>query len=377
MAGARTLLRRVGSRLRRELAGRDSAVGDRSRSEKNDPDGSPSASVQTRRVEVPKTPSVQGFPIFFLLGFAKSGTSWLTRTLNSHPEILCRGEGIFLGRGEDLGRRRGLITPTSLYGALADSEDLRGWFEGSIWTRDDDADRHLNNLTRMAIRYVLEEKLAASGKQIVGDKTPFVTEDCLEEIKLLMPEAKVIHIVRDGRDIAVSAMHHVWNNAMDAGGHLTIKPEELAKRDAYRKDPEAFLASGESIFDEDRLRAGFAKSWSGMTAKAVETGPRLLEDNYAEVRYEDLLERPVEEVRRLLDFLGAEADEETAKQCVDATSFERMSKRKRGEEDSSSFFRKGVAGDWKNVFTEQDKIIFKEVTGDLLIKLGYENDENW
>lgn len=375
MAGARTLLRRVGSRLRRELAGRRGT--EVRKDSRKPPDGSPSASVQTRRVEVPKTPSVQGFPIFFLLGFAKSGTSWLTRTLNSHPEILCRGEGIFFGRGEDLGRRRGLITPTSLYGALADSKELRGWFEGSIWTRDDDADRHLNNLTRMAIRYVLEEKLAASGKQIVGDKTPFVTEDCLEEIKLLMPEAKVIHIVRDGRDIAVSAMHHVWNNAMDAGGHLTIKPEELAKRDAYRKDPEAFLASGESIFDEDRLRTGFAKSWSSMTAKAVETGPRLLGGNYAEVRYEDLLERPVEEVRRLLNFLGAEADEQTAKQCVEATSFERMSKRKRGEEDSSSFFRKGVAGDWKNVFTEQDKIIFKEVTGDLLIKLAYENDENW
>lgn len=374
MAGAKTFLLRARARLLRELDARRSA-GERSRLG----DSAESLGLQPAREGTTSglKGSYRGMPVFFLLGFAKSGTSWLTRTLNSHPEILCRGEGIFFGRGEDLGLRRGLITPTSLYGTLADSKELRGWFEGSIWTRQDDPDRHLNNLARMAIRYVLGEKLAASGKRIVGDKTPFVTEDCLEEIDLLMPEAKVIHIVRDGRDIAVSAMHHVWNNAVDAGGHLTIKPEELAKRDAYRKDPEAFLASGESIFDEDRLRAGFAKSWSDMTGKAVDTGPRLLKDRYIEVRYEDLLERPVDEIRRLLGFLGAESGEETAKRCVEAASFERMSKRKRGEEDSSSFFRKGVAGDWKNVFTERDKKVFKEATGDLLVKLGYEEDDTW
>jgi hypothetical protein len=115
------------------------------------------------------------FPVFFIVGFAKSGTSWVARILDAHPEILCKGEGIFFGRGADLGKRRGLLTPTSLYGALADSEYLQAWVERSIWTRGDDVDRHLTNLTRMAIGYFLREKLVASGKRIVGDKTPFVT----------------------------------------------------------------------------------------------------------------------------------------------------------------------------------------------------------
>ena len=317
------------------------------------------------------------FPVFFIVGFAKSGTSWLTRILDAHPEILCRGEGIFFGRGTDLGARRGLLTPTSLYGALADSEYLRAWVEGSIWTRGDDVDRHLTNLTRIAIEYFLGEKLSVSGKRIVGDKTPFVTEDSLEEIKLILPQAKVIHIVRDGRDIAVSAMHHIWNHAVDAGGHLDMKPEEIAKRDRYRKDPQAFLDSGESIFDEDRLRKGFAEGWRNMTAKAVDEGPALLGENYTVVRYEDLLERPVREVGRLLRFLDADDSDETVERCVEATSFERMAKRKRGEEDSSSFFRKGVAGDWRSVFTGRDREIFKEVAGDLLIKLGYEKVCEW
>src|ERR671910_2869339 len=34
-------------------------------------------------------------PVFFVTGVGKSGTSWLMRTLDSHPEILCKGEGRF------------------------------------------------------------------------------------------------------------------------------------------------------------------------------------------------------------------------------------------------------------------------------------------
>lgn len=316
------------------------------------------------------------FPVFFIVGWAKSGTSWLMRMLNSHPEILCRGEGRFFGRGADLGERRGLVTPTSLYGAFADSDYLRTWVERSVWARGDDVDRHLNDLTRKAIKHFLGEKLAASGKQIVGDKTPFVTEECLEEIKLLMPEAKVIHIIRDGRDIAVSSMHHMWNNAKDVGGHLSLEPEALAKRDAYRKNPDAFLASGKSIFHGEYLR-GVAESWRSMTGKAVRTGPALLGENYTEARYEDLLERPLEEIMRLLQFLGTQTSEELVQRSVEMSSFKRVAQREKGEENSSSFFRKGVAGDWRNVFTEEDKRIFKETAGDLLIRLGYEEDEDW
>ena len=56
----------------------------------------------------------------------------------------------------------------------------------------------------------------------------------------------------------------------------------------------------------------------------------------------------------------------------DAASFEKLSKgRKRGEEDPSSFFRKGVAGDWKHVFTQGEREIFDNEAGELLVTLGY------
>jgi hypothetical protein len=43
----------------------------------------------------------------------------------------------------------------------------------------------------------------------------------------------------------------------------------------------------------------------------------------------------------------------------------------------SPTFRSGKTGEWRKYFTEEHKKIFKEVAGDLLVKLGYETDNNW
>jgi hypothetical protein len=115
-----------------------------------------------------------------------------------------------------------------------------------------------------------------------------------------------------------------------------------------------------------------------MLGRARKDGPELLGENYAEVRYEDLLSRPEEELGRLLRLIGADASKGAVRACVEAGSFERWSKgRERGKEDSAAFLRKGVAGDWKNVFTEEDKRVFKEAAGDVLVELGYEKDNDW
>ena len=38
-----------------------------------------------------------GVPVFFVVGLAKSGTTWLMKTLDAHPEVLCKGEGRLFG----------------------------------------------------------------------------------------------------------------------------------------------------------------------------------------------------------------------------------------------------------------------------------------
>ena len=323
----------------------------------------------------------QDAPVFFLVGRAKSGTSWLMRSLNSHPEILCRGEGRLFGReyrDEDIKQMDSkTIQPSSLYRAILDAEYLNAWIERSVWTRDEDKETHLNNLTRVAVEYFMTQKLARTSKRIVGDKTPFLGYEMLKEIGTIYPEAKTIHIIRDGRDVAISSIHHVWNHPKSEGGTYDLGHEELDKRDRYRTDPRTFLEGGESIFTDGQL-AYIARDWKQMVDRARQDGPELLGENYAEVRYEDLLSRPEEELERLLRLLGTDASEEAVKACVEAGSFERWSKgRERGQEDSAAFLRKGVAGDWENVFTEQDKRAFREAAGETLVELGYEKDNDW
>ena len=43
----------------------------------------------------------------------------------------------------------------------------------------------------------------------------------------------------------------------------------------------------------------------------------------------------------------------------------------------SPTFRSGKTGEWKNLFMEEHKKIFKDVAGDLLVKLGYEKNYDW
>ncbi len=334
---------------------------------------------RARRGMVRKISPGEGTPIFFIVGNQKSGTTWLMTMLDAHPEILCQGEGRPFGRNwrqEHLKQLRASYPPTSLYNAMLSSEDLRYWIERSVWTRRDDTDEHLNNLTRLAVEYFLTQRLSRTGKRLVGDKTVLSDPGILEEISEICPGAKVIHIVRDGRDVMVSQTHHKWNLAQDQGGPAKMTPAQVAKREAYREDAQKLLGTGEGIFPDGWLES-IARKWNVRVGDAVRNGPALLGADYAEVRYEDLLERPEEEIERLLKFLGAEADGQTVERCVGAARFEKLAGgRKRGQE-AVSFFRKGIAGDWKNVFTEKDKRDFKAVAGDLLIELGYEKNGGW
>jgi hypothetical protein len=125
-------------------------------------------SVPTASLGTPQ----ETIPVFFVVGVAKSGTTWLMRMLDSHPEILCKGEGQLFGaewRHDDRKQRQTKLV-SSLYNALLDSEYLRLWIERSVWTRVGNADEHLDKLTHAAIQHFLSEQLLKSGKKTVGDK---------------------------------------------------------------------------------------------------------------------------------------------------------------------------------------------------------------
>jgi glycosyltransferase involved in cell wall biosynthesis len=312
-------------------------------------------------------------PPFLVTGRARSGTSWLMRILDAHPEILCRGEGRFYGARY----RVGDSNVRSLHGALLASKPLRDWAENSAWTRGRDFRQEIGEMTAILADHILARELARSGKRLVGDKTPLTTPTMLREVAKLRPGAKVAHIIRDGRDVAVSSVHHLWNGDLREGGFHRLSPEEIRLRQEYREDPEGFLASDRSIFAEGVL-AGTARDWARLVQGAMRDGRRELGSDYLELRYEGLLENGPEEVARLLEFFGADDQAKTVSRCLGRARFERSSGgRPAGVEDSSSPTRLGRAGDWRRVFTRKDKREFKEAAGNLLVELGYERNGGW
>ena len=72
-----------------------------------------------------------------------------------------------------------------------------------------------------------------------------------------------------------------------------------------------------------------------------------------------------------------EIDEEKIKSIVHKFSFKNQTARNNGEEKSNSFLRKGISGDWKNYFDSNCVEIFKHYSKDMLINLGYEEDNKW
>lgn len=316
-----------------------------------------------------------GRPPFFIVGQAKSGTSWVMRLLDAHPDVVARGEGRFFGRSyerPDIKRMQSrTLQPSSLHRALLDADYLRAWIERSVWTRDEDAEEVLDELVGVCTRHLLERALDDSEKSLVGDKTPFLSADTIVELAAIIDDAPVIHVIRDGRDVAVSAMHHLWNHPLDLGGGMDLSPEEATIRDQYRVGPKRFLDSGKSIFTERRLVA-LAHAWRTNVARARANGRELLGDRYTETRFERLVAEPVRETQRLLRAIGADPRPKVAAGCVEQASFERFSGgRPTGVEDSTSFTRKGVVGDWIPVFTERDRRLFEEEAGGLLAELGY------
>jgi lipopolysaccharide transport system ATP-binding protein len=97
------------------------------------------------------------------------------------------------------------------------------------------------------------------------------------------------------------------------------------------------------------------------------------------IKYEDLLANDESILTRvLLEHCKLPVDKDQFLEVVRANKFEaRTGGRKRGQEDVKSHERKGVAGDWRNHFTDKLAAAFRSRYGSLLVATGYEKNERW
>lgn len=96
------------------------------------------------------------------------------------------------------------------------------------------------------------------------------------------------------------------------------------------------------------------------------------------IRYEQFLANPAVEVGALIfEILGENLNEPYLEDIVSRFTREKFSASLDAAFSHNTFVRKGIAGDWRNYFSERNVSDFKAVAGDALIDLGYERDQKW
>lgn len=156
----------------------------------------------------------------------------------------------------------------------------------------------------------------------------------LPRIKQTIPNALVIHIIRDGRDVALSMEKQGW-------------PKQLPWDGMSR-----------------RLAGGLY--WEWMIRKGRKDGAQLGPD-YIEVRYEELVSNPRDVLKQLSQFIDQELD------------FDRIQRTAIGSvgRPNTSFKEEGGGGGfmpvgrWKNFFPAEEAAMFEELVGKTLKELGY------
>jgi hypothetical protein len=205
-----------------------------------------------------------------IIGVGRSGTTLLQSMLNAHPEIVCPPESHFIEK---------YVIPEVQGHAprFARFEELT-----DILTKDAHLQRLKIDAHEAIHPFAVEEKpfsfrelflhylhLYAQnvGKSIVGEKGTVITAS-IRDLCKAFPNAYVVHIMRDPRDVILSTTKTAWGR----GQHFVVH---------VRKYAEAYAA-------------------------AYKNGPTLYGDRYIEIRYEDLIDDPQAQLFALCQKLGVD-----------------------------------------------------------------------
>jgi hypothetical protein len=197
----------------------------------------------------------------------------------------------------------------------------------------------------------------------------------MEEIHQLFPQSRIIHVIRDGRDVAVSIMFQMWHRPVDCLGNSRLGPDELALRDSFLNSPNEFGPGRRSFFSESKL-ASLAQYWSRNVRAARKAGS-IFGASYLEIRHEHMRSDAPGELSKVLTFLDADASAPTVARCSNGNLLPGYINDIKREGTAWSFFSNQPPPHWSRYFTERDGKLFNELAGDLLIELGYECNNPW
>src|SRR5215469_1564735 len=199
---------------------------------------------------------------------------------------------------------------------------------------------------------------------------------------------RVIYIVRDPRDVAVSAYHYdrkEKNIADDFPVEAYVDNRFLNTDDYFGTWGEhagSWLASSHNILKMSRLKNDFLGtpgSWGKNVVRWLgacgDSGKFLL------IRYEDLLERTQQEMTRVAEFLELQASPERIARAVELSSADNMRKLEvaqssqwvttRESRKDILFVRSAKSGQWKQVLPPQSVAAIEAAWGPVMQLLGY------
>ena len=265
----------------------------------------------------------------FVLGVRRSGTTLLRVMLDRNAALAVPDESYFVPQ---LARRhRGTVDVESF---LDDLRRLSTLVEWELSPEAVAARVAPGMTTGEAIAAVFETYAAERGKPRWGDKTPLYMQH-LPTLERLFPTALFVHLLRDGRDAALS----------------------------FLSVPEGIMTRG---WGHPRNPAGFACQWATEVRAARALGERVGQGRYLEVRYEALVADPEAELRRTCAFAGLEYDAAMLDYAGKTGSARKEHQQRLNEPP-----RVGVRN-WRTEMSRSDVEGFEAVAGDLLDELGYE-----
>ena len=214
----------------------------------------------------------------FLLGCGRSGKTTVGNALSRHPEITFLDE-------ESRAYWIASYPETDVWSAKASA---RG---GKLILTDNDACETNNRRIQSLFHY----KTIKTGKPVLFHSLA-VNNFRLPFIVAIFPDARFIHVLRNGIEVATSI-----KECADKGkwyGYDEYKWQQLLKYAATNQDTEKLITLCENNYDRGLLE------WRLSLEALYAFAPTISKDRFLEVSYDDLVDSPVETVRRILSFIG-------------------------------------------------------------------------
>ena len=263
--------------------------------------------------------------MFFIVGSARSGTTLLRIMLNAHPQVAVPPESRFI---TELWHGRDEVDVDEFLTELRDHRQFKVW---DLPTEDVRRELPEGDVSyAQAIEATYKAYAHQRDKNLYGDKTPRY----VEHIRFLTeqwPDAKFIHQIRDGRNVALSY------------ADVPFGPKDVA---------------------------GAARLWEQRVRDGMRDGRPLGPERYMEIRYEDFVSDIESQSKLICDFLEISFDEAMLDYTERARDDILPRAAKYNPNVSKPVSKKTRA--WEEEMPSAQVELFEAIAGDLLAEMGYD-----